>query len=98
MANGSILSKRTGKQLRDLNINIASLSRLGDPSKIGRDQFGRPNVGSGVETIVGQNIEREFSKHGKRLGEKRSQFRETQGLFTTGLNLSRLRALSSIRG
>lgn len=30
--------------------------------------------------------------------KRQSKFRETRGLFTTGLNLSRLRALSSLGG
>ena len=38
-----------------------------------------------------------FGAHQRAFSRRRTRFRETQGLFTTGLNLSRLRALSSIR-
>ena len=42
-------------------------------------------------------LQKAFGAHQAAFRRRRTRFRETRGLFTTGLNLSRLRALSSIR-
>jgi hypothetical protein len=54
-----------------------------------------PQVGG--KSIEEINLRSAFRRHQRAFSRRRTTFRETQGLFTTGLNLSRLRALSSIR-
>ena len=51
----------------------------------------------GAATVEEQRLQKAFGLHQQAFRRRRTRFRETQGLFTTGLNLSRLRALSSIR-
>lgn len=48
-------------------------------------------------TFREQDIKAAFRGFQAASRKRRQRFRETRGLFTTGLNLSRLRALSSIR-
>ncbi|KKL97126.1 hypothetical protein LCGC14_1837580 [marine sediment metagenome] len=59
-----------------------------DPSTVRGPGFGRTQE---------EAVRRAFGLHQQAFRRRRTRFRETQGLFTTGLNLSRLRALSSIR-
>ena len=66
-----------------LRFNVNVSARAADPST----QIGHR------EKEIGDTF-RAFQAASKK---RRQRFRETRGLFTTGLNLSRLRALSSIR-
>ena len=74
--------------LSDSNFHVtATLKNLSDLEGGGFTRSKRPDIEQGaLKSFLDAQKKRQ------------SRFRETQGLFTTGLNLSRLRALSSLGG